>query len=234
MKYYNGGFIIISYEKELIYQNCIIEGLSSIIVTISNGIRPTFPDYWFFPWSNTNENESITKLINSRLRISKEEHEQAQCFLDTLIEEKRFSWPNVFRNLEDARFFKQNYLKGIEDLEIVSLNLSEEYRADFLLNEREENDFDCSIYHFMEDALPFCINNDEMLGFDICGYSNNNFYSFIHNNLQTDFRKYGKDLNELSLIANYEDAQYVIHLIDNQKIEAEEILWYPWLILRCS
>ena len=47
MKYYNGGFIIISYEKELIYQNCIIEGLSSIIVTISNGIRPTFPDYWF-------------------------------------------------------------------------------------------------------------------------------------------------------------------------------------------
>ena len=43
------------------------------------------------------------------------------------------------------------------------------------------------------------------------------FYSFIHNNLQTDFRKYGKNLNELSLIANYEDAQYVIHLIDNQK-----------------
>ena len=85
------------------------------------------------------------------------------------------------------------------------------------MNEREENDFDCSIYHFMEDALPFCINNDEMLGFDICGYSNNNFYSFIHNNLQTDFRKYGKNLNELSLIANYEDAQYVIHLIDNQR-----------------
>ena len=78
MKYYNGGFMIISYEKELIYQTCIIEGLSSTILTISNSVRPTFPDYWFFP--NTNENKSITKLINSRLRISKEEHEQARCF----------------------------------------------------------------------------------------------------------------------------------------------------------
>ena len=48
MKYYNGGFMIISYEKELIYQTCIIEGLSSTILTISNSVRPTFPDYWFF------------------------------------------------------------------------------------------------------------------------------------------------------------------------------------------
>ncbi|PGZ62007.1 hypothetical protein COE58_09665 [Bacillus cereus] len=56
MQYYNGGFMIISDETELIYQTCISEGLPSIILTISNSVRPTFPDYWFSPWCNTNEN----------------------------------------------------------------------------------------------------------------------------------------------------------------------------------
>lgn len=48
MNYYNAGFIIISYEKDLIYKNCIIEGLPETILTISNEVRPTFPDYCFF------------------------------------------------------------------------------------------------------------------------------------------------------------------------------------------
>lgn len=164
------------------------------------------------------------------MKISKEERESGQSFLDTLMEEEKFSWPNAFKNLEDARFFKRNYLKGIENLEIISLHLSEEYRTDFLMNEREENDFEVSIYDFIESALPADVENDEILGFDICGFSNNNFYSFIHNNLQEDF---GKKLNELSLVDKYEDAKQIIHLIDDGEIEAEEVLWYPWLILKC-
>ena len=56
------------------------------------------------------------------------------------------------------------------------------------------------------------------------------FYYFIHNNLKEDF---GKKLNELSLVDNYEDAKQIIHLIDDGEIEAEEVLWYPWLIMKC-
>ncbi|MEK4911541.1 hypothetical protein [Bacillus sp. FSL E2-8887] len=230
MKFYNAGYLIISYDRELIYKECNIEGLSQTILTICNESRPTFPDYWFFPWCNSNKNDPIAQMINGRLKISKEEHESGQSFLDTLMEEEKFSWPNAFKNLEDARFFKRNYLKGIENLEIISLHLSEEYRTDFLMNEREENDFEVSIYDFIESALPADVENDEILGFDICGFSNNNFYSFIHNNLQEDF---GKKLNELSLVDKYEDAKQIIHLIDDGEIEAEEVLWYPWLILKC-
>lgn len=234
MNYYNAGFIIISYEKDLIYKNCIIEGLPETILTISNEVRPTFPDYCFFPWCNTHKNESNSSIIKSRLRISREEHEKAQSFLDTLIQEKKFSWPNVFKFLEDARFFQQNYLRGIENLEIISLNLSEEYRTDFLLNELEENNFEVSIYNFLESSLPFSVKKYEILGFDICGYSNNSFYSFIHNGLQEDFNRFNKKLNGLSLIGNYDDAKEIIYLIDEKKIKAEEVLWYPWLILKCK
>ncbi|WP_283750582.1 hypothetical protein [Bacillus cereus] len=233
MKFYNAGYLIISYDRELIYKECNIEGLSKTILTICNGIRPTFPDYWFFPWCNSNKNDPIAQMINGRLKISKEEHESGQSFLDTLMEEEKFSWPNTFKNLGDARFFKRNYLKGIEDLEIISLHLSEEYRTGFLMNEREENDFKVSIYDFLESSLPVDVENDEILGFDICGFSNNNFYSFIHNNLQEDFEAFGKKLNDLSLVDKYEDAKQIIHLIDDGEIEAEEVLWYPWLILKC-
>ncbi len=145
MKYYSSGYLIISYDRELIYKECNIEGLSQTILTICNEIRPTFPDYWFFPWCNSNKNDPIAQMINGRLKISKEERESGQSFLDTLMEEEKFSWPNAFKNLEDARFFKRNYLKGIDNLEIISLHLSEEYRTDFLINEREENDFKVSI-----------------------------------------------------------------------------------------
>ncbi|MGR3777265.1 hypothetical protein ACT1UG_16305 [Bacillus paramycoides] len=230
MEFYNTGYLIISYDRELIYKDCIIEGLSQTILTICNEIRPTFPDYWFFPWCHSNKNDPIAQVINGRLKISKEEHESGQTFLNTLVEEEKFSWPNAFKNLEDARFFKQNYLKGIENLEIISVNLSEEYRTDFLMNQLVGRDPSVSIYDFLESSLPVDVKNDEILGFDICGFSNNDFYSFIHNNLQEDF---GKKLNALSLVDKYEDAKQIIHLIDNGEIEAEEILWYPWLIVKC-
>ncbi|WP_242311935.1 hypothetical protein [Bacillus cereus group sp. BfR-BA-01331] len=234
MKYYNAGFLIISYENDLINKNCIIEGLPETILTISNEVRPTFPDYWFFPWCNTDENDSSSNIIKSRLKISRDEHEKAQSFLNTLIQEKKFSWPNVFKSLEDARFFQQNYLKGIENLEIISLNLSDEYRTDFLLNELEGNNFEVSIYDFLEGSLPVSVKNHKILGFDICGYDNNSFYSFILNRLHEDFDRFDKKLNALSLIENYDDAKEIIHLIDEKKIEAEEVLWYPWLILKCK
>ncbi|WP_242251502.1 hypothetical protein [Bacillus cereus group sp. BfR-BA-01379] len=232
MKYYSAGYLIISYDRELIYKECNIEGLSQTILTICNGVRPTFPDYWFFSWCNSNKNDPIAQMINGKLEISKEEHESAQTFLDTLTEEEKFVWPNVFKNLEDARFFKKNYLKGIENLEVIGLNLSEEYWTDFLMNEREGNDFKVSIYGFLKSSLPADVKNDGILGFDICGYESNGFYSFIFNNLQADFQVFGKKLNELSLVDNYEDAKQIIHLIDNREIEAEEILWYPWLIVK--
>lgn len=88
MKFYNAGYLIISYDRELIYKECNIEGLSQTILTICNGIRPTFPDYWFFPWCNSNKNDPIAQMINGRLKISKEEYESGQSFLDTLMEEK--------------------------------------------------------------------------------------------------------------------------------------------------
>ncbi|MES9691202.1 hypothetical protein CN639_08460 [Bacillus toyonensis] len=233
MKFYNAGYLIISYDRELINKGCMITDLSQTILTICNGVRPTFPDYWFFPWCNSNKNDPIAKVINGKLKISKEEHESGQTFLDTLMEEAKFAWPNVFKDLEDARFFKQNYLKGIENLEIISLNLSEEYRTDFLMNEREENDFKVSIYDFLESSLPTDVKNNEILGFDICGYESNGFYSFIFNNLQVDFKTFDKRLNDLSLVDKYEDAKQIIHSIDDGEIEAEEVLWYPWLIVKC-
>ncbi|WP_181969236.1 hypothetical protein [Bacillus clarus] len=49
-----------------------------------------------------------------------------------------------------------------------------------------------------------------------------------------DCKQFGKKLNDLSLIDDYEDAQGIIRLIDEKKIEAEEVLWYPWLILKCA
>ncbi|EJR59409.1 hypothetical protein IIO_03914 [Bacillus cereus VD115] len=233
MKFYSAGYLIISYDRELINKGCMIADLSQTILTICNGVRPTFLDYWFFPWCNSNKNDPITQVINGKLKISKEEYESGQTFLDTLMEEAKFVWPNVFKDLEDARFFKRNYLKGIENLEIISLNLSEEYRTDFLMNEREENDFKISIYGFLESSLPADVNNDGILGFDICGYESNGFYSFIFNNLQVDFKAFGKRLNDLSLVDNYEDAKQILHSIDDGEIEAEEILWYPWLIVKC-
>ncbi|HDX9577265.1 TPA: hypothetical protein ROX88_000750 [Bacillus pseudomycoides] len=234
MNYYNAGYIIISYENELIYKGCTLQGLSDTIVSISNLVRPTFPDYWFFPWCNKSENNTISNLINSRLKISLDEHVKAQSFLETLIQEKIFSWPNVFKCLKDAMYFKECYLKGLKNLSIVSLSLSEEYQKDFLLNEEQENDFDVSIYDLLKDSRPFQIEDNEVLGFDICGYSNNAFYSFICNGLQSDFKRFGKQLNSLSLIENYKDAQEIIHLIDQGEIRAEEILWYPWLVTKCK
>ena len=97
-------------------------------------------------------------MINVRLKISiNEEHESGQSFLENINARKKFAWPNTFKSLKDARLIKRNYLKGIENLEIISLYLSEEYRTDFLMNEREENDFEVSIYDFLEKSLPFCV-----------------------------------------------------------------------------
>ncbi|HDX9588342.1 TPA: hypothetical protein ROX98_001286 [Bacillus pseudomycoides] len=232
MNYYSAGYIIISRESELIYKGLTLQGLPNTIVSISNFVRPTFPDYWFFSWCNKGGNNAISILLNSRLKISREEHLKAELFLERLIQEKKFSWPNVFKCLEDARYFKECYLKGRGNLDIVGLSLPEEYQKDFLLNEAQENDFDVSIYDLLKDSIPFQIKENVVLGFDICGYSNNSFYSFICNGLQIDFNRFGKQLNSLSLIDNYKDAQEIIHLIDQGEIEAEEVLWYPWLIIK--
>lgn len=224
--------MIISNEKEILNKNLDLIGLSEEVISISSVVRPTFPDIWFFPWCKDDDN--VYKLIRERIKNNKEKHREGEKFLDDLIKAKDFSWPNFFRNLKDAQFFMDNYLSSAKNLYIVSVNLPQSYYKDFLLNENNENSHEVSLYDFLKESEEYDIlEKDNILGFDICGYSNNQFYSYICNGLQKDFTKHGKILNHNSLIDKYKDAKELIELIDCNEIQAEEILWYPWLVLKC-
>jgi hypothetical protein len=225
--------MILSTDDELIYENFNISGLSKKVLTISSHIRPTFPDVWFFRWCNNNE-DKIYNSLKKRLSLEVNIYDQAEEYLDILCEKKTFSWPNVFWEVEDLLEFKNKYLLGINNLVIVEVVLPEKYYIDFMYNEKHENTYEVSVYKLLQNATEISIGPKEKLGFDICGYSNNQFYSYICNGLQKEFLEKGIKLNKYSLIDSYENADEIIELIDKKVLISEEILWYPWLLIKCN
>ncbi|MEW4286095.1 hypothetical protein [Priestia koreensis] len=229
MNYYEVGYIIISTKDKYLSKSFKLDNLSTNVFSISNYVKPTYPDEWFFSWVHNIENE-----IKRDLNLSKEVLKEAEQFLEYLENSKKFSWPNIFASFEDAILFKDKFLFNIKNLMIVKICIPEDFYEDFLINEQNENDKEISIYNFLKDKkIEHISSKERKLGFDICGYLNGNFYSFICNGLQDDFLENNIQLNRYSLIEEYKDAKVIINLIDNNKILAEEILWYPWLLIKC-
>ncbi|NSL68502.1 hypothetical protein HRR34_19010 [Bacillus toyonensis] len=128
MKFYNAGYLIISYDRELINKGCMITDLSQTILTICNGVRPTFSDYWFFPWCNSNKNDSIAKVINGKLKISKEEHESGQTFLDILYEStERFE--KILENIINSQQSKEDLIDTLIEVEIELDHINWHYKS---------------------------------------------------------------------------------------------------------
>lgn len=233
MKFYRVGYLVISQDHKLIFNNINKRGLSKRILTISNLVKPTFPDVWFYHWTRIGS-EPIYKALKNKFQIINRKNSEAENFLNKLINEKSLSWPNVFKNINDVIQFKNAFLQNVENLQVVCIGLPEPYYGDFLENEVSENSFDVSIYDFIKESPQVDLKDeDELLGFDVCGYTNNQFYSMICNELQLEFDKYNIKLNENSLISNYAEANQLINLIDKREIQAEEILWYPWIVIKC-
>jgi hypothetical protein len=233
MNYYEVGYIIISNENKYVSQSYNLDNLSPTILSISNYIKPTYPDEWLFSWVHNSNHDITRETIINDLNVSNETLEQAENFIEDLESKNRFVWPNVFYCLENAKQFKNKFLFNIKKLRIVKICIPEDFYEDFIINEKDEIDMP-SIYQFVKgkkiEELSF---QDKKLGFDICGFSNGGFYSFICNGLQNDFLDNQVRLNPYSLIEQYKDALDVISLIDKNIIQAEEILWYPWLLIDC-
>ena len=140
-------------------------------------------------------------------------------------ESKYDNLANLFRNLQEAKEFKNLFLKSVPNLEIYSINFSEK-DANLLIEEFAEN-VGTENYNYNKGDFVLRKNllnsipenqNEKFLGFDIIGIEcDGSFHSFLCNNASNKLKeKFGLDLNEFGLYDEIEDTDELRKFLTNE------------------
>ncbi|MGX9987611.1 hypothetical protein [Soonwooa purpurea] len=174
--YYLGGYNIIKLKP---IDFGILNG--KISHTCSSCINFSIFDTWTQSWVKQGLDENEKKELN----LNDEKIEKIQKWTESKFD----SLANLFTTFEDAKEFKNLFLKDICDLEIYSINFSET-DANLLIKEfgegigTENYNYNNGDFVLRKNLLnKFLENpNETFLGFDIIGVEcDGSFHSFICN-----------------------------------------------------
>ncbi len=207
-----GGYNIIKL-KPLNYG--VLKG--KISHSCSSCINFSIFDSWFQSWTKQDLDETQKKELN----LSDEKIKDIQKW----TESKYDNLANLFRNLQEAKEFKNLFLKSVPNLEIYSINFSEK-DANLLIEEFAEN-VGTENYNYNKGDFVLRKNllnsipenqNEKFLGFDIIGIEcDGSFHSFLCNNASNKLKeKFGLDLNEFGLYDEIEDTDELRKFLTNE------------------
>lgn len=220
--FYIGGYYII---KPLPRPNRMNDNvLHELILSASRCICKFYPDYSVIWNESKTQKEEYMKAIG----IDGCTYDSMECWLKEEECANNFDFPDVFNNYESAIEFCRKFLYNQSDLRVIGVALPAIYRDSFI---KEQNDLRNGICNNLMKYLSID-SHSTILGYEILGFEQGGFHSYICNGLQNEYyKKYKLTLNENGFISSLEEAQTLADYT-NEQIEAKEpVLWLPWAIL---
>jgi hypothetical protein len=197
----------------------------------SRHICTIFPDSWILPWTTTDitdEKERYRILLN----LDPESFEVLQNKFHDLHSKDQFGFPNVFYSVGIAQSFYRDNLSHLPNLKLVSIALSDSECEQFVQESEPPPGFgENGIHRMMRYGQILKEDVALVMGFDVLGYDDANFCSFLCNSLERDYHDVlGVDLNNYGLIDTFEIARRAAVYTMQDDVGAEPYNWRTWKI----
>ena len=227
MNYYLGGYFLVEGIHRPAYSATF---LPSTIWSISTCVSLIYPDTWALPWTSYPDDKRLA--IQTRLGLTDAEFKEMQAWVDTAFNEDRFSWPNVWLNLDDAREYYTRYLESIPQIKLLAIGIPTPYFDECLESAQPDPGMGQTGLYLLLLKPQKLSNFDNALGFELLNVESGSVnHSFLCNHLETDYQQMKLTFNEHGLLANYDDAQRAEEFTNLETTQAEPGPWFPWLIL---
>ncbi len=163
-----------------------------------------------------------------KLNITEDEFIEMQIEIDTLFEEKKYGWLSVFLDIDVARKFAKSFLKEIDNLKLIGVATSDEYKQKFLqIHQPKQNEGATGVYLSLKSGqeVPF---SGKIIGFDVLEFG----FGYFSSKVDSDFKMSCKD--ELGIIWNndgflnsWEDACRLQQYLYTPRVN---ITYHPWMV----
>lgn len=220
----SGGYLLIERTKRAAYmdQQLIPKIVQSASACICEQ-HPTLDVLWGM-------SEKEKELYRARLRLNEEEFLELTEWVEIYQESGELGYPQTFQTVERAKECRDSFFSHIE-LDIIEIGLIESYVSGFLAEGDEgEGPERYGVERFIlkgEMKKP----TGRLLGYEVLGYENGMFHSYLCNSLEQDFAKqFSFRLNKHGFIPTLEEAERYCTYGNQDDIETEEVLWLPWAI----
>jgi hypothetical protein len=233
MEFIIGGYYLIQATESKAWMN--EKFFPPMIWSASHHICEIYPQSWIFTWTSDDVSAKERKRNQEILELDDDAFHSLQLEFDNLFNQDEFGFPNVFFSLVLARNFYRRYLKHLSNIKLLSIALPDEYWEQFIQEtvpgkNMGENGIRIKLRarHSVEPEAMF-------KGFEVLGYDNSQFCSYICNSLEDDYsKKLSISLNKNGFIENYDDARKAAQYTMLDETQAEPYLWFPWLISEYS
>jgi hypothetical protein len=228
MKYVCGGYYIVSPLNRADYMDKKI--LPEVILSASECLCDFYPEINIL-WGVSRR---IKQNYARKLGLSKNDFEKMEKWVEEKFEEKTFLFPQLFTTVDLAIEFSKMFLNHLKNLKIIGIGLPVGYVDEFL-NDEESLTIPANERYGIETLLinntPMDSNIIRMNGYEVLGFENGKFHSYICNSLEKDYRnKFTFFLNEYGFIPTLEMAIECCDYSNDEEVGTEPVLWLPWAI----
>jgi hypothetical protein len=228
VKFISGGYYIVTL---LVRPDYMDEGLiPNTILSASECLCDFHPDMSVL-WGGSNK----TKLnYAQQLHISQSTYEEMEKWIEDKYEAERFAYPQMFTNVKEAREFCNKYLNHLSNAKVIGIGLPENCVDEFIEYEETQNRPEKNQYGIEKLILNKTLieeKDSKILGFEVLGFENGTFYSYLCNGLEKDFKEhFGFTLNKNGFISSVEEATRFCDYSNDEEVGTEPVLWLPWAI----
>ncbi|MEM5003980.1 hypothetical protein WKH54_02885 [Priestia megaterium] len=227
MKVIFGGYYIITPIARPDYMDKKL--IPNTILSASDCICDFHPEINIL-WGSSKEEKH--KYIQ-RLNISQSTYKEMETWVEEKFKREVFAYPQVFTTLEIAKEFLCKFLSHLSDAKIIGIGLSEKHVEEFIKYEEpfSEAENQNGVERLLLNGLPIEQKDLKFLGYEVIGYENGGFHSYLCNRLEKDFNEHFKFiLNQNGFMPSLEDAIRYCNYSNNEDVGTEPVLWHPWAI----
>lgn len=183
MKYISAGTYILSPVRRASYMDK--ELLPEKIVSISDCICEFHPNINIL-WGGSHLNK---QNYSNKLHLSKDSFDEMEKWVLNQFEKNMFLYPNIFTTVNLARDFSKAFLNDLDERMIIEIGLPKSFIGEFLedVDTYSKSDKDrLGIEKLLLTKTPIDVEAN-LLGFEVVGFEEGKFHSYICNGLEKDF-----------------------------------------------
>ncbi|MGF9890968.1 hypothetical protein ABEX78_20140 [Priestia megaterium] len=230
MNYISGGYYIVSKTERPNYTS--EEIIPNSLFTVSSCISSFYPSLDVLWNGDVEEKLKYAQTLN----ITKSEYENLENWISHMNAINLFGYPNVFVDIEYAKIFYNKWLQKTLHTKVIGIGLPKKYVDELIEFEDLKSVFPEErpvIENLFLRSELICEKDQKLLGYEVLGYikGTGKFHSYLCNGLEQEYnKKFNFKANEFGLISTFDEAEKYARFSNGEEIEAEEVLWLPWVI----
>ena len=201
--------------------------LPAELLSLSTCLAPTIPDTWCLSWA-TKSDEKIQKIA-SHFALAPGPLKQLTEWVSSRFDQTHFGWPNVCLSLDAARELMKMFFAHTPGLILAGLGIDQALAREFL-DEQLAAGGKPGVAEAIGLNQPLR-PDAKPLGFDVLGYENGGFHSWLCNGFETQVNeKLNIQAQTLGLLKTYGEAERIAEYCNDAANGAEPVHWHPWLV----